>query len=359
MKEAAVCIYCPEPANSLEHPLPAAFGEFADAPYLDDRVCKACNNTRLGVLDEQFARCGPEGFLRRHYGVRGRLHHEAVNPFYRGSAGGQRLEFKAYDEQIGTEVLIECEGGVYRQVRQLIFVEKSGTAHHLPIREGTTPEQLRAAYPQVAAEDLAEVRLLCDDDERPWVEALISAASPKARFGWTETPGTTVYDGAVGTVVMTNRYFRAVAKIGFHYFLTQFPEYCGHESAFSDIREFILDEASTVDRANTFIGKRQLPLLVNMLDPRARPAGWRGHVLAAEVKDGTCLAHVQMFVSEDWPAPIYTVRLAKMTGVANRAAGHLYVYRDDRPNYAGDACRLGTTPTNIVAPPLTPAIQSS
>ena len=32
MMEAPLCIYCQAPADSLEHPLPAAFGEFEDAP---------------------------------------------------------------------------------------------------------------------------------------------------------------------------------------------------------------------------------------------------------------------------------------------------------------------------------------
>jgi hypothetical protein len=51
------CLYCSSPANSIEHVLPAAFGEFAAAPVLENRVCDICNNRRLGVLDEQLARC--------------------------------------------------------------------------------------------------------------------------------------------------------------------------------------------------------------------------------------------------------------------------------------------------------------
>ena len=88
MRSTGECLYCSSPANSLEHVLPAAFGEFVGAPNLDNRVCEDCNNKRLGVLDEQLARCGPEGFFRRWYGIEGRAHHDKVNPFYRGSAGG-------------------------------------------------------------------------------------------------------------------------------------------------------------------------------------------------------------------------------------------------------------------------------
>lgn len=115
MSAANRCIYCPEPAGSREHPLPAAFGEFANAPYLQNRICRTCNNTRLGLLDEQLTRCGPEAFLRRHYGVQGRATHGEVNPFYPGSAGGHRLEMKARDANLSIEVLLECENGNYRQ----------------------------------------------------------------------------------------------------------------------------------------------------------------------------------------------------------------------------------------------------
>jgi hypothetical protein len=98
-----------------------------------------------------------------------------------------------------------------------------------------------------------------------------------------------MYKGAVGTVVVTPRYFRAVAKIGFHYFLSQFPEYTGREDTFSNIRQFILDETAGADRANAFIGKREHALLGEMLTPGIRPDGWRAHVLCAETRPGECL----------------------------------------------------------------------
>lgn len=60
--------------------------------------------------------------------------------------------------------------------------------------------------------------LSCAAEERKWVEPLITAAWPNA--GLTETqPGSTRYENAVGKIEVTDRYFRAFAKIGFHYFL--------------------------------------------------------------------------------------------------------------------------------------------
>ena len=141
------------------------------------------------------------------------------------------------------------------------------------------------------------------------MEPLIKAAWPESILGDSGAVAST-YQGANTTVVLTDRYFRAIAKIGFHYFLAQFPEYSGHEPMFSAIRSFILEDGSGVHRANDFVGRRQHPLLGEMLDPRMRPEGWQAHVLCAETTQAHAIAHVQMFVSEDWQAPAYTVFLA-------------------------------------------------
>jgi hypothetical protein len=360
------CVYCSESPDSLEHPLPAAFGEFRDAPLLEDRICKQCNN-RLGLLDEQLTRCGPEALFRRFYGIQGRSTHEKVNIFERGSAGGQRLDLRARDHALGIDVLLEIENGTARQMRQIVFVDKSGKTHHLPIRAGSTPEQLRAAYTQLGVvQPCEDVRIFYGPEEKEWVERLIQAAWPSVTFG-EGNRGSTMYQGAVGTVGLTNRYFRAVAKMGFHYFLTQFPEYSGDEPMFAEIRQFILEEGGGVDRANAFIGKRQNALLNEMLTPGVRPDKWRAHVLCAEIRPGECLAYVQTFLTEDWPAPIYAVRLAHDAAIVDcRAAGHAYMYygdgySDDRQegNFSGDALRLETTRADWPPPPLAPVIMSA
>jgi hypothetical protein len=363
MKSLGQCLYCSSPANSLEHVLPAAFGEFTGAPNLENRVCDECNNKRLGVLDEQLARCGPEGFFRRWYGIEGRTHHDKVNPFYRGSAGGRRQEFSAFDPVWGVEVNLEIENGQARQLRELIFIESSGKTHHLPIREDATAEGLLQAFKAFGVIKPFAARLSCDPEERTWLEPILRQAWPAAEFG-EGTPGSKVFAGAVGKVELNARYFRAFAKIGFHYFLTQFSSYSGHEPLFSRLREFISEDvAGPVSRVNEFIGVRQHPLLGEMLNPNARPDGWRAHLVCAEVIPGGCFAHVQMFLTEDWPAPTYTIRLAAADTavVGNGAAGHIYRYYPDglRGRFSGEAESLLTTRTNLAAPPATPAVTSA
>lgn len=352
------CIYCSETPDSLEHPLPAAFGEFRDAPHLEGQICKKCNGC-LGLLDEQLTRCGPEALLRRFYGVQGRSTHESVNVFERGSAGGHRLDLRAKDNALGMDVLLEIENGTARQMRQIVFVEKSGRTHHLPIREGSSPEQLRAAFNRLSVvQPCEDVRIFCGPEEKKWVERLIKETWPSATLGEGNL-GSTTYQGAVGTVVLTDRYFRAVAKMGFHYFLTQFPEYTGHEPMFSEIRQFILQGGGGVDRANEFIRERAHALLDEMLTPGVRPNGWRAHLLCAEIKPGECLAYVQTFVTENWKAPIYAIRLARDAAIVDcRAAGHAYMYygNGQEGNFSGDALRLESTRADGPAPPLAPVV---
>src|SRR5436309_1278194 len=116
-----------------------------------------------------------------------------------------------------------------REARQLIFVDQAGRVHHLPIREGTMPEQLRAEREKLSVENPFDVHLICGIEKQEWVEHLITETWPSVTVGDRGLTSTT-YNGAVTTVTLTDRYFRAVAKIGFHCFLTQVREYTGAEA---------------------------------------------------------------------------------------------------------------------------------
>ena len=100
------CIYCESsgPFNE-EHPLPRCLGEFRDAPKLFS-VCKKCNH-EIGRAEEQFCRASPEAFFRAWFNVEGRSSHEEINPFERGSAGGQAIDFVAMHPEVGKPILWE------------------------------------------------------------------------------------------------------------------------------------------------------------------------------------------------------------------------------------------------------------
>jgi len=147
----------------------------------------------------------------------------------------------------------------------------------------------------------------------------------------------------------------------FHYFLTQFPTYSGLEPCFSDIRQFIIDDAgSGLDRVNAFIGERHDPLLGQMMCG-ARPDGWVAHVLCAEIRE-ELLAYVQLFVCKDYRAPVYSVRLATNPGgEVLCATGHVYKYFEEgqRGKFSGEAYALGVSHAAVEPPPLKPVIRQA
>jgi hypothetical protein len=147
---------------------------------------------------------------------------------------------------------------------------------------------------------------------------------------------------------VTERYHRAFAKLGFHYFLSQFSRFTGHEEMFANIRQFIAEDfGDSEGRVSNFITERTTPLLSTIANGLTPPDGWRAHVIAAEIRPGVCVAHLQMFITCDWKAPIRTIVLAKSDAFTSlEAAGHLFLYHSDdkQDGYAGDAKALPVMP---------------
>jgi hypothetical protein len=289
-------------------------------------------------LDEQFVRCGPSAILRKRFDIQGRQHHEIVNPFYRGSAGGQRVKFFAWDESFQCEVLIELTGGDQgRQLTQLILRGKSGPHHHIPVTASMTPKRLREQIAALRLEAPLEVRLIHDPPTEQWAVDLFRELWPNEQLPQT-TMGASGFKGGVVQFQTTNRYFRAIAKIGFHYFLTQFPEYTGHEPAFGDLRDFIINDMKELKASiiNRFIGIHEFPI--------APPSsGFVGHLLCAEIDSGECRAHFEPFVTPSGRMQAFQILLGRDSARPTSAIKshlHLYYGRGKIGRYSGDAVRV-------------------
>ena len=342
------CLYCTNPVGSTEHVLPAAFGYFRNAPMLPDRLCSNCNNNRLGVLDEQLARCGVEGFFRKYYGIVGRKEHDSVNPFMRGSAGGKRIEATTFDSTAGREVPLEMSRGQATQLCAMTIIEQAtGKSHHIPLHPTMTAQQLRTAYDRCKITPPIDAAFAFHPHEREWIERLVRQVWPTVTIS-TGTLLSNVIERPLLKFQVTNRYHRAFAKLGFHYFLSQFSRFTGREGCFADIRQFIAEDIDdSQDRASSFITERKIPLLSIIANGLTPPDGWRAHVIAAEIRPGGCVAHVQMFITCDWKSPIRTIVLARSEAFTSlEAAGHLFLYHSDekQDGYAGEAKALPVMP---------------
>lgn len=357
------CLYCSEEPKSEEHPLPAAFGEFINAPTLKDYICGRCNSKRIGLLDEQYVRCGPEGLLRKKFGIEGREHHEKVNPFYRGSAGGRRIEFLTWDDAFQCEINVELLGGDQgRQLCELILREKMGQTppHHIALKPEMTAEELLKIFAGLKMKGELESRITYDPATEQWAPELIKKAWPSVSMS-EGIVGATNFRGGIAKFQVTDRFYRAIAKIGFHYFLTQFPKYTGHEAIFSDIRNFIIEDSKELvpARVNQFIGVRPYPLAMPMSDPRIITNGWVGHLLCAEVREGVCLAHYEPFISPEGRLRARTIYLGRDDTVGESAIqAHLHRYYEHgkQGRFSGEALFVLPQGLNLVPTYLAPEI---
>ena len=113
---------------------------------------------------------------------------------------------------------------------------------------------------------------------------------------------------------------------------------------FASIRQFIAEDREySEERVNQFISERKTPLITPIYQGLRPPDGWRAHMIAAEIRPEACVAHVQMFITSDWSAPIRTIMLAKPeTFTSHEAAGHLFKYHEvaTQDGFSGEAKSL-------------------
>ena len=302
-----VCIYCGDQASSREHPLPRCMGAFKNYRALNDRICPKCNG-RCKLLDEQLCRSSGEAFFRSYLGISGRHGHEKVNPFYRGSAGGGRLEMRGEDAATGKGTALEIEHSGVRERCEAIFTTEDGSEHVLPLPAGMTPEQFKDAYRRLRLTKVNQGFVKAYNSEVAWAESLLRSVFEDVRMvSGDDQPDSVTYKNVVITFTVTERYFRALAKIGFHYFLTKMPKFTGAEDIFAEIRNFIMTDGD-LKRCERFVSYTQRQMEIDL----AR--GWRtkswGHLLTAEANYRTLFSRVQLFIGPEYLPPVYTIRLA-------------------------------------------------
>ncbi|MFC1718685.1 hypothetical protein ACFL6S_33845 [Candidatus Poribacteria bacterium] len=293
------CIYCGAVSPfSKEHYLPRCLGTFRGSDSLDDRICENCNG-ELSGLERDFCRTGTQGFFRKTDGIRGRKHHRSWDPFWDTVNGDPVIE--AYDKATGVRYEPSGEGdGSVKLMRQLLI-------HHQDKR----PESICISDEMAIDMDLLKDKLRelniaksksidiigCSEDEMNAIEQvldqLLKAGLPKDY----ETASVNSGSRDVRVVgIMTNEYIRAVAKIGFHYFLKQFPEFNGSEPEFDKIRAFIKRGQKTKGKSDTeMFVKRRKPISISQA--RGAMPDWFGHMLGAGIMGDRVVAWAQFFVN--------------------------------------------------------------
>lgn len=337
------CIYCGASDVNLEHHLPRGLGNFKGYVPLTDRVCVRCNGI-CGLLDEQLCRCGSEAFFRKFLGVSGRSSHEDVNPFYRGSSRGGRLEMTGTNHDTGQEKELELVGpGSVRELRCAKLFAEDGKVFTITITDGMTKEQFQKKVIDTGLRFFELVDISAAPDEIPWVESLFDGLTMKSKTEWVQPQGPIMYGPLTIKFTVTDRYFRGMAKIGFHYFLTRFPRFRGDEPCFKRTRNFIVNDCPLDDVPQHLTYSRE-PFEYH-LRTGDRLSAW-GHLIGVQSDYNNFTAKVQLFVGPETRPIVYTIPLGKNPSRLHysEAYGDFFAYYspEDRNEYDGEVTELLT-----------------
>lgn len=172
-------------------------------------------------------------------------------------------------------------------------------------------------------------------DEVGWMQHLLSGLKPNM----ISEPEITIGDKeeearALLHASPTAKYFRALAKVGFHYFLKYMGGFHGSEPAFSEIRNFITN--GTAAEVDHFVHGRRDQLSTDIAWEES-PIGYR-HVLIARSNHYELISKMQFFIPEKYRTPlirpdvyvlpIYTIRLGRNPSRVDfsRACSHSFTY---------------------------------
>lgn len=330
--------------------MPRCLGKFRGFESLNDRICKKCNEG-FSEIDEQFCNSGPEAIIRSLLGIKGRPSHRKLSPFQRGSAGAERLSFRAkrFPESADAEhVEMDVDpAGVVRRLRQMILSFESRQVTIRITDDMKEPEQLITVLRKQGVEfvnpsknDRPITALITGarPEEIEWMQYLLSGLKPNM----ISEPEITIGDKeeearALVHASPTAKYFRALAKIGFHYFLKYMNGFHGSERAFSGIRDFITGgTASDVDR---FVTGRRDHLFTDIASGES-PTGYR-HLRLARSNYSELVSKMQFFIPEKYRTPlyrpdihvlpIYTIRLGinPLRIDFPRACSHSFTYSEE------------------------------
>ncbi|MGE5648305.1 MAG: hypothetical protein ACM336_21205 [Acidobacteriota bacterium] len=286
-----LCIYCKErEADAREHYLPQCLGRFQHFEPLLNRLCQKCNET-ISALEREFCRRSPEAVVRSTGWIKGQTHgskrtRRPAHLYQPEQIGGKHLYMYGPDPETGREILwqTDTKPGTIKEISQFVLFDDQGEeTHHIPIpTEIRTGRELvdlfRAAgvtFPipkaQVIASSGDEDRVQAMCDELHWTFVFqrrkggrVSRQFLKGEFG--------------------PAYFRALAKIGFHYALRYIPTITGNEGAFRDLRSFIRDGAGDHRQFLTECGTA------------SNPDGPPGHILTVIANpDSPIIVNLQFF----------------------------------------------------------------
>jgi hypothetical protein len=304
------CIYCPsqfDPNHGEgDHFLPmCTFGEFEDSPTFRG-MCPECNQS-FSPLDQLLCRSTHLGFYRAVF---------KPNLGSRSNRGNLRQGASKHGSAPKTVMNVDGVRLVVRQVGdspfdvtaidQIVIETEDDGIEHVPLFRNMSDERLRAELDELGIDEPKKIYLNCDDKDSDWFIGLLKRVLPKHNLqshsvhepGQYRVPGRTTYS-------FSEEYFRSLAKIAFHYYLTTNRRgLTGHEPEFEDLRQFIKNGVGDKDRFFRASGRQFVPFPQGpggILVPSATC-----NLLAVDETRHCPVVYMQFFVSpQSLPEPYY------------------------------------------------------
>ncbi len=339
------------PLSKNEHYLPRALGNFQGDERLVDRICNSCQG-RFAQLGDIFAHNSAEAFFREMVGRVGRKNHRGKNIFYEPTMGISPLTVlgkpEGFDFEILWELVTDAPG--CRPMSQLVFIGRDGKSLQLPFRRGTmTVDRIRATLSERGIEGYQIVAISNAEDEADEMKVLTDELAPEGKEGELPPLKDGVQMEGEMRAPISSQYLRAIAKIGFHFFLKHFTQFYGLESEFDDIKRFIYLGAAE----RSIVSPLREPF-VRELQRGGRMNRW-GHLLSAECSEQGIEARVQFFAGPQVEPIVWRVLIGRNPGriIYKQAAGYAYLYFEDvGGEYHGE--RIQLTPIGQILFPTGP-----
>ncbi len=248
------------------------------------------------------------------------------------------------------DILWEVEVGTQNvfPARQVIIQGLDGVMRAFPILDWMTEsDHLLEVLRDRKLEGCTLISVYAKPDERERVSRVVSCLGDASKVTWSLTNWQPQRIPLQVTVQVTDKYFRAVAKIGFHYTLKQFPDLVGNEPEFKLLRQFIRsggDESPFVrERRDQFVVNFRLGLW---------PTRWM-HILTVERTTNQIISRCQFFAGPHSLPPGYEVfighnpaRIARPT----EKCAHGFVYLDEETTEGYDGIMENLQPAQRVHP---------
>ncbi|MEN6450376.1 MAG: hypothetical protein ABFC96_07795 [Thermoguttaceae bacterium] len=350
------CIYCQGSFDPFtgqgDHVIPAALGEFLDDAAFRG-ICPRCNS-KAGACEQQLLDSAPEALFRAIVQPKSKRRRKREGVQMRGAMGVEAPVFSFQWDGWSFLGSLRDELGI-EPVDQVVVRDSQGTDHNIRLFPNMRKEQLQKRLRELAVGEPKEIRCFCGNESEPKDYAdLFKAVWPRHAL-WTDTEPSAakpeVHRVPVSGEFRTNdAYFRALAKIAFHFYLAHSQRgNRGDEPTFARVRDFIMNGGNKDEFFRDPGG-----LFFDPFRPPSRaigaivPAKWC-HLLAVNESGGLAVAYLRLFMGpRHLPKPVYVIlgQIKSRVLVPRPAWAYAYTYEhvEGHPRSCGRVRPVRMTP---------------